>query len=51
MAHKQQIQLTATKEWARHLRNFWKKRFWKQERRAVKESLVQSNDTYNQKTY
>jgi hypothetical protein len=36
MAHKRKGQLTITKEWARHLRKFWRRQFWKGERNAVK---------------
>jgi len=36
MAHKQKGQLTTTGEWAKHLRNFLKRQFWKKERSAEK---------------
>lgn len=32
--------VTATKEWARHLRPFWKRRFWKRERREARRLSV-----------
>jgi hypothetical protein len=28
--------LTTSKEWAKHLRAYWKRKFWKQERKAAK---------------
>ena len=36
MAHKRKDQLTTTSEWAKHLRNFLKRQFWKGERKAGK---------------
>ncbi len=36
MAHKQKGQLTTSGEWARHLRGFLKRQFWKGERKAGK---------------
>jgi hypothetical protein len=36
MANKKKGQLTASKEWAKHLRPFWRRLFWKGERRAGK---------------
>ncbi len=36
MAHKQKGQLTTSAEWARHLRGFLKRQFWKGERKAGK---------------
>ena len=36
MAHIHIGQLTATKEWARHLRPWWKRDFWKRERKAAR---------------
>jgi len=35
MASKKKGLLTASKEWARHLRRFGKRVFWKSERRAA----------------
>lgn len=35
MAHVRKGQLTASKEWAKHLR-FWKRVFWKAERREAR---------------
>jgi len=40
MAHKQKGQLTTSTEWARHLRNFLKRKFWKKERFAEKKMLA-----------
>jgi hypothetical protein len=34
MSNKRKGQLTVSKEWAKHLRSFWKKQFWKGERQA-----------------
>lgn len=34
MAHIHKGQLTATKEWAKHLRPWWKRDFWKRERKT-----------------
>jgi hypothetical protein len=36
MAHKRKGQLTVSGEWARHLRPFWRRAFWKGERQAGK---------------
>jgi len=41
MAHKQKGQLTTTIEWARHLRNYMKRQFWKKERIAKKKIISQ----------
>lgn len=41
MAHKQKGQITTTGEWAKHLRNFLKRQFWKAERSAGK-SMVKN---------
>lgn len=37
MAHKRKGQLTVSGEWARHLRPFSRRAFWKSERQAVKQ--------------
>lgn len=39
MAHKKKGQLTTSPEWARHLRKYMKRHFWKRERLAVKELI------------
>lgn len=41
MAHIRKGQLTATKEWAVHLRPYWKRQFWGQERVAEREDINQ----------
>ncbi len=46
MAHKQKGQLTTSGEWAKHLRNFLKRQFWKKERTAEK-SLVKKETNEN----
>ena len=40
MPHKRKGQLTVSKEWAKHLRSFLKKQFWKGERQAEKKSII-----------
>jgi hypothetical protein len=37
MAHKQKELLTTSGEWAKHLRVFFKRQFWKGERKAGKD--------------
>lgn len=39
MAHKQKGQLTISKEWAKHLREFLRRQFWKGERNAAKKLI------------
>ena len=39
MSHKCKGQLTVSKEGAKHVRLFWKKKFWKGERQAEKKSI------------
>ena len=39
MANKRKGQLTTSKEWAKHLRKFGKKQFWRVERRVSKELI------------
>ena len=34
MSHKRKGQLTVTSEWAKHLRKYLKRQFWKAERKA-----------------
>jgi hypothetical protein len=36
MAHKQQGQQTVSREWAKHLRKYLKRVFWKRERKAAR---------------
>jgi hypothetical protein len=44
MSTKKKGMLTTSKEWAKHLRKFWKRKFWKSERRATRDTLQKSND-------
>ncbi|MEZ5149379.1 MAG: hypothetical protein R2759_20510 [Bacteroidales bacterium] len=46
MAHKKKGQLTTTGEWAKHLRRYLKRQFWKGERRAGKKMII--NETRNE---
>jgi len=39
MAHKKKGQLTTTSEWAKHLRKYLKRKFWKAERKAGKRKI------------
>ncbi|WP_191967939.1 hypothetical protein [Rhizosphaericola mali] len=39
MASKKKGQLTASKEWAKHLRKFSKRQYWKGERKAGKKNI------------
>jgi hypothetical protein len=39
LANKKKGQLTTTGEWAKHLRKFLKRQFWKGERKAVKKMI------------
>jgi|GEM_PF-1651813 len=39
MAHKRKGQLTVSGEWAKHLRKFFRRQFWKGERKAGKELI------------
>lgn len=41
MAHKRKGQLTVSDEWAKHLRKFFRKKFWKGERKAGKKMILQ----------
>jgi hypothetical protein len=41
MAHKRKGQLTTTTEWAKHLRKFLRRQFWKGERKAGKKLVKQ----------
>lgn len=36
MAHKQKGLVTTSGEWAKHLRGFFKRKFWKRERKVSK---------------
>jgi len=39
MANKRKGQLTTTSEWAKHLRKYLKRKFWKAERKAGKQQI------------
>ena len=39
MSHKRKGQLTVSGEWAKHLRKFWRRQFWKGERKAGKRMI------------
>jgi len=39
MSHKRKGQLTVATEWAKHLRKFLRRQFWKKERRAGKKVI------------
>ena len=41
MAHKRKDQLTVSGEWAKHLRKFFRRQFWKRERKAGKDLIRQ----------
>lgn len=41
MSHKREHQITVSGEWARHLRPFGKRAFWKAERKAYSEHALQ----------
>jgi hypothetical protein len=41
MAHKRKGQLTVSGEWAKHLRKFYRRKFWKGERKAGKKIILQ----------
>jgi hypothetical protein len=51
MVHKRKGQLTITKEWAKHLRKFWRRQFWKVERNAgrkvIRRELEKKMIAYN----
>jgi len=36
MSYKRKGQLTSSQEWAKHLRKYLKRKFWKKERKAEK---------------
>jgi hypothetical protein len=39
MSHKRKGQLTVSGEWAKHLRKYFRRKFWKKERKAVKKLI------------
>lgn len=38
MSTKKKGLLTVSGEWAQHLRKYWKRKFWKKERKAAKQA-------------
>ena len=40
MAYKRKGHLTVTGEWAKHLRKFWRRQYWKGERNAGKKAAL-----------
>ncbi len=40
MAHRRKGQLTVSGEWAKHLRKYWRRQFWKKERAAAKKLII-----------
>ena len=49
MSHKRKGQLTIATEWAKHLRKFLRRQFWKGERKAGQKSIKQElNEKLNQ---
>ncbi len=51
MAHKRKGQLTTSGEWAKHLRGFLKRQFWKGERNAAKSMIHKEIETLSHLTY
>ncbi len=47
MANKKKGQLTSTPEWAKHLRKYLKRQFWKGERNSSKELVQKQSNEYN----
>jgi hypothetical protein len=44
MASKNKGSLTVSGEWAKHLRKFWKRKFWKAERSAARIMVKKQKD-------
>lgn len=44
MAHKKQGNLTVSGEWAKHLRKYLKRVFWKRERKTARSMTAPMND-------
>ncbi len=44
MSHKRKGQLTVSGEWAKHLRPFLRRIFWKKERQVVKEFVREEKE-------
>jgi RNAse (barnase) inhibitor barstar len=52
MAHKRKGQLTNSAEWAKHLRSYLKREFWKGERKAEKDFIEEElMDSYEVKSF
>lgn len=49
MSHKRKGQLTVSGEWAKHLRKFWRRQFWKGERIAGKRMIKNTTKTIDHK--
>ena len=47
MSHKKKGQLTTATEWAKHLRKYLRRQFWKGERKAVKNMIRKDLDENN----
>jgi len=48
MAHKQNGQLTSSGEWAKHLRKYLKRKFWKGERAAELKLIEEEISTHEE---
>lgn len=44
MSHKRKGQLTTSGEWAKHLRKYLRRQFWKGERKAAKNMVKQETE-------
>jgi hypothetical protein len=51
MAHKRKGHLTVSGEWAKHLRKFFRRQFWKQERKAGKNLIRKEQEHRDLNTY
>jgi hypothetical protein len=51
MAFKKKGQLTVSEEWAKHLRGYLKRKFWKGERKAEKDQITEELETEQSWTY
>ena len=49
MSHKRKGQLTTSSEWAKHLRKFGKRLFWKNERLAEKKMIEKNTSEFKNK--
>ena len=46
MAHKQKGQLAASEQWWKHLRRYWKRKYWKAERTAQAKDAEQAHQDF-----